>query len=316
MIGDEEVFFDVAVNGVSPRYLPRIAKKNAFYQIILLLLILLTGKKRYLSLYYLSFYLAIRKVVDKGMRNVAIFVCYNDQPYDVAALLVALHIRSNCRTIVIQHGLILSPAFYFPSIAKEFWAWGDLSRKYYSSRNRDGKFMLTGRYLEDAGDKKNDFVPINIDGTNKRINFLLAFSFSHNELKNAILFLRSLSPELLNSDGKIKFSYKLHPSTKFKRKLQCWIAINAPWMREEVDSMEALSEKYDGLITLNSTSAVDFLLKGKPVFFMKFREDGEFPSQKYGFSVTKIEQIFLDRIFVMDEKNRERLLFLKAALNI
>ena len=80
-------------------------------QLYFLLLMLITGKRRYLNLYFLEFYSSIEALVENDLADITNLICLNDQPFDVAAIVEALNRRGNCRTIVIQHGLILSPQF-------------------------------------------------------------------------------------------------------------------------------------------------------------------------------------------------------------
>lgn len=310
-IGPVEVFTDSRTEDSLANLLPRMPLGGILKQISYLILLLLTGRPRYLNLYYLAFYASIKKVVDIGLKGVSTFVCYNDQPYDVTALIVALRERRGCRTIVVQHGLILNPNFYFPTHAQEFWAWGELSTKHFRSKTKDAKLIVTGRYLEDINSKKDSFVPIKHD---QQINILLALSFFHNEVKDVVTRLQALLVSA--SMSSVRFSIKLHPATKFPEILRQWITRHASWLEEEFGFIEDLAEQYDALVTLNSTSAVDFLLRGKPVFFVSPREDGNFPSGHYGLALDKLMTLSSDGVQALKEHNAARLNFLNEALNV
>lgn len=255
--------------------LPRFCIWHVVMQCIFLLLMLITGRRRYLNLYLIYFVKSIKLSIDKGLPSVKDFICFNDQPYDVAAIVYTLNQRNNCRTIVIQHGLILSPNFYFPAVSQEFWAWGELSKKHYCSRNKNSKIITKGRYESDFRIKGKYFeFPLNW-----RIKILIAPSFFHDEIKSVLVnFGKILPPELKNSD---QVSIKFHPATKNLFKVRWWIRRHAPWIKQEEEPMEVLAEKYDLLITRNSTSSIEFMLRGKLVFFDVIDDKYEFPSKNF-----------------------------------
>jgi hypothetical protein len=80
--------------------------------------------------------------------------------------------------------------------------------------------------------------------------------------------------------------------------------------------MEMLAERRDALITYNSTSAVDFLLRGKPVFFVDPHSGDEFPSMAYGLRFTDLEDFVVSCDFGLSNHNKARLQFLKRTLNV
>ena len=291
--------------------LPRIPVLEVVEQFYLLTLMLVTGRRRYLILYLLAFASSMEKVVEQGLQCVDVFVCYNDQPYDVAAILYALNSRNNCRTIVIQHGLVLNEKFAFPAVAEEYWAWGELSRKHYRAWSSSARLLVKGRYADDARKKREEFI-LPVDGEPLRI--LIAPSHNHEEVKQ---ILTSLNKVLVSMPSRnVCFAIKFHPSTRFIGLLKLWYARHTPWLGEESDSMEALSDKYDVLVTKNSTSAVDFLLRGKPVFFLEPRTDEGFPSQAYGFELEQLGSLFCSSLPSLDSRNAARKKFLEFALNV
>lgn len=294
----------------SAKLLPRISSIAFLQQASFLLMMLMTGSRRYLNLYLLAFSSSMRMAVKVGFRNVELFVCFNDQPYDVAAIINALHERKGCRTIVIQHGLILSHKFYFPSVAKQFWAWGEMSRKHYHAWDNDASLIVKGRYSDDSKNKAIDFLCPKLD---RPFFILVAPSFFHHEVRDILLKVASKIASINNR--KIHIAIKFHPATKVKWTLRRWIKNNIPIVKEEVEPMEVLSLKYDALITKNSTSAIDFLLLGKLVFFTEFSANG-FPSADYGFSIDDIGEFGSDESLLCVGKNCSRNNFLKAAINV
>jgi hypothetical protein len=310
--GAIELFASSSLANVTNSFLlPRIRVSELLQQLGFLALMLLSGKKRYLNLYLLAFTAAIRRVVDSGFPRVETFVCYNDQPYDVAAILFSLNDRNHCRTIVIQHGLILNEKFYFPSVAKEFWAWGNLSKKHYRAWSRLSQIVVKGRYSDDAANKQDRFV---LPPAGAKIRILVAPSFFHEEVKQIVT---ALSLALRNNPQDSEFiAIKFHPATKNLREIKAWCNKTIPWLAEETAPMEALAERYDVLITKNSTSAIDFLLRGKPVFFIDHLGNHEFPSKAYCFSVEQQGFILRERNLPTDAMNSARKDFLKAAIDV
>jgi hypothetical protein len=290
----------------SHNQLPGFSFSELFTQTTYIFFLLVTGNKRYLSLYFLNFSLAIERVMSLGLKNIETFICYNDQPYDLAAIVSSLN--SKCRTITIQHGLILSPHFYFPTNTHEFWAWGELSRVHFRSRNNSGQLVIKGRYPCDLEKKKDLWEYYTPE---KPTNILIAPSFYHNEIKELVKGVYNL----VGQGNNIKIALKLHPSTKFKFKLRVWTFLFAPNVILDNKNIEELSDEYAVLITKFSTSAIDFFLKGKPVFFLKLQSSDEFPSKNYGNSLNDLE----DYIAGMNnsiQKNEARLEFLASSLNI
>lgn len=287
--------------------LPRISGRAFANQATLLFLMLLTGKRRYLNLYLLAFASAMRTAVDVGFRNIESFVCFNDQPFDVAAILHALHRHQGRRTIVVQHGLILTQSFYFPTIAKEFWAWGELSRQHYRARAKNAQFIIKGRYRDDAVKMAKDFISPSSD---RPLRILIAPSYFHDDVRALVSQVSELTKR---EDRRFTASIKFHPATKLKFLLIRWCKTHGSWLNEESAPMEELSERFDVLITKDSTSAVDFLLRGKPVVFSKLKADQSFPSHQYGFSSESDPFLPADLI---ESKNIHRKCFLKSALNV
>lgn len=293
------------------RLLSRISLKEACHQAYYLLIMLLTGKRRYLNLYLLSFATAIEKAVAIGLNEISTFVCFNDQPYDVSAIVYALNRRTGVRTIVIQHGLILSESFYFPSVAKEFWAWGELSRTHYRSSELDGKLIIKGRYKDDFNNKQHQPV---WPQPGRPVRILVAPSFFHHEVKTLINHLNQSLGAKLKENTQI--AIKFHPATKFLWFLKKWCIKAMPQLTEEYDPMETLSSQYDVLVTKNSTSSIDFLLRGKPVFSVNINPQTRFPSEAYTFQLRDINLFLSNKESQNTAKNNERLRFLYDAINI
>lgn len=304
------LFVDSSGLSSDEKLLPRFGLGSIVRQFFFLILMLLSGRKRFLSLYFVEFYRAIEKSVEAGFSGVEVFVCYNDQPYDVAAIVCVLNEKGGCKTIVIQHGLILSPAFYFPTIAAEFWAWGDLSGVYYKSRLSSGAMVVSGRYAEDALHKVDAFARLG----GGCVNILVATSYFHRDFKELISTCdTNFGAE---SGDKFRFSYKFHPATKFKWLLRIWMRRNHVDFFEVTENMERLVDDFDVLITHNSTSSVDFLLRGKMCCFMSPRVDGVFPSNAYGIAIRDLRDVLTGSFFEWSDKNMSRVDFLRKALNV
>lgn len=291
--------------------LPRFNIQSFIQQGCYLILMLITGRRRYLNLYLMSFSEAIRRSINSGFPNVTTFICFNDQPYDVAAIVHVLNQQKNCRTIVIQHGLILSSNFYFPAVAREFWAWGELSLKHYRAWDKTSKIIVKGRYLNDVRNKTQNFF---LPPSGHSVGILIAPSDLHDEVKSILKEIdKLLSFEI---KGATRISIKFHPATKMKFKLLWWIRSNTPWLRIEEEAMEELVSKYDLLITKNSTSSIDFFLRGKFVLFLEPNLSDNFPSIIYSFELSELCEIINKMNHFPSEKNIERVKFLKSSLNV
>lgn len=287
------------------RAIGRMTAGDFIQQLRYLVLLLASGRKRYLSLYFLAFSGAMERLVSRDFGSVTSFVCYNDQPYDVAAILYALHQNPNCRTIVVQHGLVLNEKFYFPTVAREFWAWGELSRKYYSSRSGIGKLYVKGRFPTDGVVKSEA-----LDSQAIR-SILVAPSFFHQEIKELVRRLDSQTPD----KSTLRIAIKLHPATKLQWFLKLWFRLHAPWLGRETANMESLAENYDALATKNSTSAVDFFLRRKAVFFDRPGPGLVFPSLEYGFELGDIGSVLNGRRGGAT-KDVAREIFIRNSLNV
>lgn len=305
------LFVDASGLSSDEKLLPRFGWGAIVRQFFFLVLMLLSGRKRFLSLYFVEFYEAIEKSVGIGFSGVDVFVCYNDQPYDVAAIVCALNAAGVCKTIVIQHGLILSERFYFPANAKEFWAWGELSTLHYRSKSDISKVIVTGRYLDDSQKKEGRFIEVE---RGRALKVLVATSFFHAEFKDVVEACLEAIDGL--DKGMIDLGYKLHPATKMKSRLRSWVAGLNDRFVERVESMEALAGEYDVLVTLNSTSAIDFLLAGKPVFFRDFNSAGDFPSHSYGFKLHELRDFLCGKLSDVESKNSGRICIINDVLNV
>jgi len=292
--------------------LPRFAIRHILFQTYYLLLMLVTRRARYLNLFLLHFFAAIQISIDRGFASTRNFICYNDQPFDVAAIIAALHQRADCRTIVIQHGLVLSEKFYFPANAQEFWAWGELSRVHFQSRAPNGKMVVKGRYKDDLESKSDIFVMPEEGDKNWKI--LVAPSFKHDEIKELVgIAKKTFFPKGKSFD---RMAIKMHPATKSVWMIKLWLLMTARGIVIERAHMEDLSDQYDVLFTKHSTSAVDFLLRGKPVAFLTLVSGATFPSDKYGLSISQFKTPLQTGKYDIEHMNESRIKFLKCALNV
>lgn len=291
-------------------YLPRFSIRASIRQIAVLLAMLGTGRRRYLDIFYLLFFSSMRASVQAGMPHVRDFICYNDQPFEVAAIIAALHQRDDVKTTVIQHGLILNEAFYFPSNAQVFRAWGELSRQHFRSRHPNGRLVVTGRYKEDRLRKSENFVAPRED----RLSILAATSFRGEDLKQMVGAISEIitSPE----HQRTVIAVKLHPATKAAWRVRLWLRRSIPGVLIQLEDIEDLAFSHDILLTKNSTSAVDFLLLGKPVIFLDLKNDEGFPSGSYGFTTEDWVAMFSGDLAVSTSKSSDRIHFLKASINV
>lgn len=298
------------LSGEALRVTMRFSTLAVLKQIFFLSLAFVAGRRRFINLYLLNFQKEMDRVVSETFQGVKHLICFNDQPYDVAAVLNALHRISDCRTIVVQHGLILSEDFYFPTIANEFWAWGRLSEKYFRNWSADSKFIVRGRYASDLDAMQKTYIA----RKTKMLHLLIAPSHNHDEVHELVESVLAGLTERQRSSANI--AIKLHPSTKFKKRVFHSLARKAPWLRTVFDPMEELADRYDALLTKNSTSAVDFLLRGKPVFFLAPELSSEFPSLEYGFPVSELGPLIDGDHVVSTQANDARRKFLKDAINV
>lgn len=290
---------------------PRIKLKDLFAQFLWLMIYVASGKRRFLNLYFLFFQASSESSIKKYCVSIKNFVCYNDQPFDVSAIVLALRRHTAAKTIVVQHGLILSPDFYFPVNADEFWGWGELSREKFTVREKATMFVVKGRF---AGDKIRKSPIIDYGGDKKLIKALIAPSYNireiHEIVKMAVICSRK-------SKVAIELSLKLHPATKFKCLLKILCKINSIYIESAALDMVDLAQKYDVLVTRCSTSAIDFLLLGKTVFVDKYDDNRSFPSNSYTYPLESID-VLAKGINSNEIRsiNNARLTFLMQAINV
>lgn len=312
-LGPVEAFSDSpGLAGTS--VLPRFTTKELFVLMLLATRILILGRRRDLSVYYLYFFCAVERVAGSHLSELESFVCYNDQPFDVAAFIYALNKNNRCKTIVIQHGLILSPNFYFPCHASEFWAWGPLSLEHFRTRHAEGTCIITGRYAEDAERLAADYILCPETGS---IRILIAFSFFHSEIKSGIdkvAAIRRDIPQPLRN--RIKFSIKLHPATKMRFWLRSTLKFSADWLELVDGEMELLVNDFDGLITYNSSSVVDFILAGRWIFFISHAGQQSSPARLAGWTLYSSSDMLEILTSTVQSNNDVRNKFLSDSINV
>ena len=312
-LGEVEAFATQTPDSEMKR-LPRHRTNEFIRLLVYALLILVFGRKRDLSLYLLTFSRATQRIVDNHLRSVETFICYNDQPFDVSAIIYALNRRRDCKTIVLQHGIIVSPSFYFPTIAREFWAWGEESKQSYSTRCSAGSLVVTGRYSNDTEQKAMVYrSPI----SESRVVVLVAFSFDHEEIQGGLRYLSNLVEQIDKRQiDRPVFQFKFHPATKQRSAFAASLLARSTWLTTVEGDMEDLAQAADALITFNSTSAVEFLLRGKPVVFIDPSSGGAFPSASYGLNSDEFIRAIASNDVDLSRKNVARLEFLKATINV
>jgi hypothetical protein len=243
---------------------PRITTAELVRLVFLIAVFLVRARRRDLLKFYLLFYKAMNRIAKHDLHGVEVFICYNDQPFDAAGIVHALNRRGRCHTIVVQHGLILDPEFYFPVNANQFWAWGELSRQNFQARVSSAEMLVVGRY---SNDDRNFAERAHVLAECETIRILAAFSCLHDEVLEGVRAIGLMRRNFLHKTcERMEFSIKLHPATKNRIRLKRILSIEAPWLKITSMDMEYCAEVFDALITVSSTSSIDFLLRGKTVF--------------------------------------------------
>lgn len=226
-----------------------------FRLVSLCFIYMVTGSRKHVSLFLISYYRSVTFILDNSDLNFERFICFNDQPFEAAALTLWARFKGK-KTIVLQHGVILSYDYYFPTNSHEFWAWGKNGRVYFRSNLKNGLYIEKGRHLIDKKKIPDGFVLPHIENAKG----VICPSFYLSEVISFIRLASSLK------DGYAEIFLKLHPATKckFLFRLVIWL-YGVSWLDYKKPILD-VAENYDFLITKNSSSAVDFLLLGKPVF--------------------------------------------------
>ncbi|WP_421860206.1 hypothetical protein [Marinobacter salarius] len=232
-----------------------IAFKDFFVLFFYCLGYIVLGKNKLLAAFFIKYYNCVSDFFRENLHSINRLICFNDQPFECASLILAAksHKKSS---VVIQHGVIISYDYYFPINCDEFWAWGSAGRPYFKSRSVCGEYIVKGRWLKKKEAISSDFV-FPDSGKPKGV---ICPSFFWKEIFFFIRFLKALK------EKGVKVDLKLHPATKFKILIKfLMITSRCKWVKPEV-SIQLVAKEYDFLITRNSSSALDFLLLGKPVF--------------------------------------------------
>ena len=309
--------------------LPAIRLGAAVRLLASILGVLVRRRARDLNLFYVLFFEAIERALAEGLPDIETLICFNDQPFDVAAIVHAVNLRDGPLTAVCQHGLILSEDFYFPAKAQQFRAWGPLSRRHFRGLDARAHMVMAGRYSDDRAQLVQGYGFSDAAQRPRRV--LAAPSFHHDEILEIAEALKTITAAAGPDDQQDdrpddwpeawpeawQVGIKLHPATK--RVAAIWRELSQGFVHltREADHMEELAARYDMLVTKNSTSALDFLLLGKPVVFLEFAQNGNFPSEDYGFAVSDAGAIAKETGAMQARaKNPARLSFLKDALHV
>lgn len=312
-IGEHDVIFFHQV-----KYFSITMVVSNFFSIIKLFslaaMLLITGRRRNLNEMLANLIEIIGAFFDSRLLNIENFVCFNDQPFDMAYLNKLFDCRSCVNTVVIQHGLILTPRFYFPINAKQFWSWGE-NAKIKAPKGSLSKFIIHGRYLSDS-EKKSEYFNIGLSKKDN-VKILIAPSFSYSEI---FKILKKIKNIIQYNKASTEVYIKLHPATKMQSFLKVFISLQWKELRFENNDMEVASDIYDCLFTKNSTSAIDFLLRGKPVYFSELKSN-DFPCKTYGFTFEDYSDKNCDasdevKSIAIHEKNESRLKLIYGELNV
>jgi hypothetical protein len=289
----------------------RIERRHLWAQLCFVCGYLLTGKKRYLNLYFLNYQASMEAGIRKYCGPIRNFVCYNDQSYEAAAIILGLRRLTSAKTVVVQHGLILSPEFYFPVNADEFWAWGELSRKHFSCRKQTTKLLVKGRFPEDQAVKNEDRGASAAAQRPPRI--LIAPSYKHREILGLVKSTLSHSKKFNDS---FELAIKFHPATKFRVLLALYCRSRQIHIESMNSDMCEIAGRFDAIVTRNSTSAIDFMLRGKRIFIDLFDPKIDFPSREYADPISDLSALIARRRLADEHQTVHRLNFLKSAINV
>ncbi|WP_379552921.1 hypothetical protein [Qipengyuania sp. DGS5-3] len=212
----------------------------------------------------------------------------------------------------------MSESFYFPTKAQKFRAWGRHGSQHFWGLDRRAHLDLVGRYAFDKSNLVANWVFPDKNAPSVRV--LLAPSFNRCEVLQLASALSAVGKPV-TLDGGWQVGLKLHPATKRPEALWRKIKVILPGIKRETGHMEDLAHSYDALATKNSTSAIDFLLLGKPVGFADIPKEAAFPSRDYGFAIDELPSFFsapynADVAALLAGKNEGRLRFLNEALNV
>ncbi len=281
---------------------------HCYWMLVFLCLVyVVTGNNRYIAAFLIRYYKGVSYFLNATVSDIERLICLNDQPFEAAALTLWAREQGK-NTIVLQHGVILSYNYYYPSNSKEFWAWGENGRLHFKTRVKGGKYVVKGRFLK----KEYDIPGYFILPDRETMNGVVCPSFSASEIVGLIKLVGSIE----KGKGKRLFSLKLHPSTKFKfvfRLIGFFYGLN--WINYKTPILE-VAKKYDFLVTKNSSTAVDFLLLGKPVFGIETPPLHEKIFNNSFFSEDDMKKlIHSGHLFNVEEVNDSRISFIRGCTN-
>lgn len=308
--GSDALFVDhPKLGGVRDRIgAPCIGFSELMRHLYLLSIYLVRGKKRDLSLFFLAYQKSMEAYVNSCMAGVREFYCFNDQIYECSSLILSLRRKGECKSVVIQHGLILRHQYYFPVNADEFWAWGRLSGRNYSNRYRLGLggFVIKGRFPSDLEYWKSARSGCLEEGA----SILIAPSYDISEVAR----LLELTKAAVGSVCKIYL--KPHPSTKGMVEVRGLCRKYGVELVPKEREMGDLALEMDAMVTSFSTSVIDFLILKKLVFVEKFHVIDDFPSPDYCYSLSEISRMAVDSCLGADRRlGAERFLAEAIGLN-
>ena len=271
----------------------------------LLILVLLTKavfmpRKRDVILIYLQMFEFMQKNFSSVFPEIKSLSVFNDKNH-LNALFVECAKKNEVSTLVHQHGYIANKASYFPINANHFLSWGTQAYDYARNYRQQGKVIKSQRFNSDIRNLETKFLVPRV----KCFKILIAVNYKPEQIDNVAKVIRKL--EKLDHYVCIK----LHPSQKFKFLTRIrYKALNSKlgFVKSRIDH---LADQFDILVTISSTSALDFLLRGKPVIFLNDGPRFEIPSFSYGFSLNDLLSRFSLNDEMLNNKNKNRLQFLE-----
>ena len=261
------------------------------------------NKTKDLLILYYHLQKQISRDFEENFPSVNKLFFFNDRSY-LNYLIISSAKKLNVQTIVYQHGYIANLSSYFPIHADEFLSWGRHAYDLAETYGQAHKVTVDCRSLRDR-ELLNESLQI---PHKNNCQVLIAFNYRADQLGRLSKVIGTLG------EWGLPVTVKLHPSQKLKSITKIKLKWLHPKVRFVALQMDELVEMFDVLITISSTSAFDFLLRGKPVVFLDDGPIKMIPSFGYGFRLGDLKSNFSmdqDKLYA---KNSKRLSFLSYHL--
>jgi hypothetical protein len=250
------LFYNISLKDITTFSRLPVSFFSSINLLMLLCIICLTKSQRFYLLFHYLYYFSIAEEAGKYKISLERFITFNEKTL-LSSSLVLFFNTNEVKTVTIQHGIIFRSYAYFPSASREFWAWGNAVSNYYSSFNNFGDLIIKGRNLNDVS-----FTPINVSDLGERCSVIIGVGYRWNEVLSTLVEIFSKSSDFGTSPN---FNIKFHPSTRFKILLTLLIKFKYPRVNIFSDWIEKNVDKFDILVTRNSTLVFDFIIHGRIV---------------------------------------------------